>query len=87
MAKFVLTFHRGESPEEPSPEVMDRWMAWFGELGSAVVDMGSPLRVLRRLRRTARRAKEAVRTPRRVTPSSRPPTFTMPSCSQRVVPA
>ena len=30
MAKFVLMFHGGESPEEPSPEVMDRWMAWFG---------------------------------------------------------
>jgi hypothetical protein len=21
---------------------MDRWMAWFGELGAAVVDMGAP---------------------------------------------
>ena len=42
MAKFVLMFHGGETPEEPSPEVMDRWMAWFGELGEAVVDMGAP---------------------------------------------
>jgi hypothetical protein len=42
MAKFVLVFHGGETPEEPSREVMDRWMAWFGELGEAVVDMGSP---------------------------------------------
>ena len=42
MARFVLMFHGGETPEEPTPEVMDRWMAWFGELGEAVVDMGSP---------------------------------------------
>jgi hypothetical protein len=42
MAKFVLLFHGGETPEQPSPEVMDRWMAWFGELGEAVVDMGAP---------------------------------------------
>ena len=42
MAKFVLMFHGGVTPEEPSSEVMDRWMAWFGELGEAVVDMGAP---------------------------------------------
>jgi hypothetical protein len=42
MAKFVLMFHGGETPEEPSPAVMERWMAWFGELGEAVVDIGAP---------------------------------------------
>ena len=42
MARFVLMFHGGETPEEPSPEVMDRWMAWFGELEEAVVDTGAP---------------------------------------------
>src|SRR5437899_12865182 len=42
MSKFVVIFHGGETPEAPSPEVMDRWMAWFGELGAAVVDMGAP---------------------------------------------
>ena len=42
MPKFVLMFHGGVTPEEPSSEVMDRWMAWFGELGEAVVDMGAP---------------------------------------------
>ena len=41
MAKFVLVFHRGANPEEPSAAVMDRWMAWFGELGGAVVDIGA----------------------------------------------
>jgi hypothetical protein len=42
MSKFVLMFHGGETPEEPSQEVMDRWMAWFGSLGERVVDMGAP---------------------------------------------
>src|SRR5262245_6883603 len=42
MAKFVLMFHGGETPEEPGPEVMDRWMAWFEQVGQAVVDMASP---------------------------------------------
>ena|ERR1700720_3403913 len=42
MSKFVLIFHGGETPEAPSPEMMDRWMAWFRELGEAVVDMGAP---------------------------------------------
>jgi hypothetical protein len=42
MARFVLVFHGGENPEEPSPEVMDRWMAWFAGLGESVVDMGAP---------------------------------------------
>jgi len=41
-AEFVLMFHGGETPEEPSPAVMDLWMAWFGELGASVVDMGAP---------------------------------------------
>src|SRR5438093_12228445 len=42
MPKFVLMFHGGDTPDAPSREVMDRWMAWFGELGDAVVDMGAP---------------------------------------------
>lgn len=42
MAKFVVMFHAGDSPQEPTPAVMDRWMAWFGELGDAVVDTGAP---------------------------------------------
>jgi len=42
MARFVLMFHGGETPEAPSPAVMDRWMTWFGDLGDAVVDMGAP---------------------------------------------
>lgn len=42
MAKFVLMFRAVETPEEPSWETMDRWMAWFGELGDAVVDTDAP---------------------------------------------
>lgn len=42
MTRFVLMFHGGATPEDPSQAVMDRWMAWFGELGDAVVDMGAP---------------------------------------------
>jgi len=44
MPRFMLMFHSGESPEQPSQEVMDRWMAWFGELGDSIADMGAPLR-------------------------------------------
>ena len=42
MPRFVLMFHGGANPEDPSQETMDRWMAWFGGLGDAVVDLGSP---------------------------------------------
>jgi hypothetical protein len=63
MPRFVLMFHGGETPEQPSPEVMDRWMAWFGQLGDAVVDMGAPL---------------PARTRQPATRSSRLAAFTMP---------
>jgi hypothetical protein len=42
MARFVLMFHAGQTRQDPTDEMMARWMAWFGELGSAVVDTGSP---------------------------------------------
>jgi hypothetical protein len=42
MSHFVLMFHGGETPVEPSQAEMERWMAWFGELGDAVVSTGSP---------------------------------------------
>ena len=41
MAKFLLMYHVGDEPEEPTPEVMDTWMAWFAKLGDAIVDLGS----------------------------------------------
>jgi hypothetical protein len=42
MAKFVLVFHAGQTRQDPTAETMARWMAWFAELGPAVVDVGSP---------------------------------------------
>lgn len=44
MAKYVLVYKGGgmsESPEEQQ-KVMEAWMNWFGGLGAAVVDGGSP---------------------------------------------
>ena len=43
MAKFVLIYRDGETPPAPSPDVMETWMAWFGQLGDAVVELGAPL--------------------------------------------
>ena len=42
MARFVMMYHQGDTPEEPTQETMDSWMSWFRSLGDAVVDMGSP---------------------------------------------
>ena len=44
MAKYVYVYTGGsmaQTPEEQA-EVMAAWGAWFGELGSAIVDMGAP---------------------------------------------
>ena len=45
MAKYVLAYSGGSMPETPAEQqkAMEQWMAWFGEMGSAVVDAGSPL--------------------------------------------
>lgn len=51
MAKFMLLYVSPVTPEEMmadvSPEdmqkMMEPWMAWFGKMGSAFVDMGTPL--------------------------------------------
>ncbi len=44
MPKFVFAYHGG--PREMSAEAgrdhMQRWMAWMGELGDAVIDRGLP---------------------------------------------
>jgi hypothetical protein len=44
MGKYVLAFKGGSIPEteEEQKSVMDAWTAWFGTLGSSVVDMGNP---------------------------------------------
>jgi hypothetical protein len=44
MGKFVFVYKGGgmAESEEEQKRVMDAWMAWFGELGAAVVDGGNP---------------------------------------------
>jgi hypothetical protein len=46
MAKFLYIYHgSGKMPTEEAERkaAMDAWTAWFGELGSAVVDGGNPV--------------------------------------------
>jgi hypothetical protein len=44
MAKYVLAYKGGNQPatQEEGAAVMNAWMAWFGQLGAAVVDGGNP---------------------------------------------
>ena len=44
MAKYVFVYKGGgmAATEEEQQQVMAAWGAWFGTLGSAVVDMGNP---------------------------------------------
>jgi hypothetical protein len=44
MPNYVLAYLGGSMAEDPAEQerVMSLWMSWFGELGSAVVDAGSP---------------------------------------------
>jgi hypothetical protein len=45
MAKYLLAYSGGTMPETPAEQqkVMEQWMGWFGEMGSGLVDGGSPL--------------------------------------------
>ena len=45
MPKFIFAYHGGKMPEteEEGAQVMAEWMAWFENLGAAVVDGGNPL--------------------------------------------
>lgn len=47
MAKYLFVYHGGSVPEGEAAqkEVMDAWGAWFGSMGSAVVDGGNPVGV------------------------------------------
>ena len=44
MANFVLLYSGGSMPESQAEQaaVMQAWEAWFGGLGSALVDGGNP---------------------------------------------
>jgi len=39
MSGYVFVHH---GYEEPTPQIMDAWMAWFGEIADSVVDIGAP---------------------------------------------
>lgn len=45
MPKFIFAYHGGNMPEteEEGARVMAEWMAWFEQLGAAVVDGGNPV--------------------------------------------
>ena len=45
MAKYLLAYSGGSMPESPQEqqEVLQQWGVWFGRLGPAVIDGGSPL--------------------------------------------
>jgi hypothetical protein len=45
MAKYLFSYHGGRmaDTEEAQQAAMAAWGAWFGELGSAVVDPGNPI--------------------------------------------
>src|SRR4051812_3472182 len=44
MANFVLLYVGGDMPETETEQnaVLEAWGAWFGELGSSLVDAGNP---------------------------------------------
>ncbi len=44
MANFLLLYSGGSMPETPAEQesVMQAWTAWFGKLGSNLVDAGNP---------------------------------------------
>ncbi len=45
MAKYLFVYHGGSKPasEEAMKEMMDKWGAWMGSLGAALVDGGNPV--------------------------------------------
>lgn len=45
MPKYLYVYHGGSAPtsEDEAKRVMDAWGAWFGGLGSAIVDGGNPV--------------------------------------------
>ena len=45
MAKYLFVYHGGKAPADPAEQkaLMDAWGAWFGSLGTAVIDGGNPV--------------------------------------------
>lgn len=44
MSKYIFVYHGGRKPDQPDEveKVMAKWMAWFQDIGEAVVDGGNP---------------------------------------------
>ena len=48
MPNYLYSYHGGgDMPEDPEvvEKVMGEWMAWYGKMGDAIVDGGSPVSV------------------------------------------
>lgn len=47
MPNYMLAYHGGKMPETPEEgaAVMEKWGAWLGGMGEAVVDGGNPVGV------------------------------------------
>lgn len=45
MANYLFVYHGGNKPSSPEEVagVMEKWGAWFGSMGDAVVDGGAPV--------------------------------------------
>ena len=45
MAKYLFVYHGGKrvTGETEMKKVMDAWGAWFGSMGTAVIDGGNPV--------------------------------------------
>ena len=45
MAKFLFVYHGGKHASNPADvkKAMDAWGAWFGSMGTAVIDGGNPV--------------------------------------------
>jgi len=45
MPKFIFAYHGGGMPDTPEEgaKVMAQWEAWYGAMGSALVDGGAPV--------------------------------------------
>ncbi len=45
MTNYVFAYHGGGAPGSPEEgaKVMEKWNAWYGSMGEAVVDGGAPV--------------------------------------------
>ncbi len=45
MPDYIIAYHGGKEPESPEAGAsqMEKWKAWIGDLGDAVVNPGTPL--------------------------------------------